>query len=65
MTEFAETEEILLCIGNEGHGFSSGLRHKADGSCAVPMEPRVESLNAAVAGSILMAERYQTGRRGL
>lgn len=62
MASFSETDEIILCIGNEGHGFSPELRKRADGSCAVPMEPHVESLNAAVAGSILMAERYQTGK---
>ncbi|HPE29358.1 MAG TPA: RNA methyltransferase [Candidatus Mcinerneyibacteriales bacterium] len=62
MAHFTDTREIILCIGNEGHGFSSDLRQRAEGSCAVLMESHVESLNAAVAGSILMAERYQAGR---
>ncbi len=64
MSDFSGAGEIVLCIGNEGHGLSSQLRKKSDGSCAVPMEPGIESLNAAVAGSILMAERYK-GRKGI
>lgn len=63
LSEFDGAEEILLCIGNEGHGFSPHIRKRADGSCAVPMKPEVESLNAAVAGSILMAQRF-TARKG-
>lgn len=41
-------------IGNEGNGLSRELSAKADCLVRIPMEGRVESLNAAVAAAILM-----------
>jgi TrmH family RNA methyltransferase len=47
-------ERVALVLGNEGAGVSAGVRAAADRFVAVPMTGDVESLNAAVAGAILM-----------
>lgn len=46
----------VLVIGNEGRGVSAPLLALADGRITLPMLGRTESLNAAVAGSILLYE---------
>lgn len=43
-------------IGNEGNGLSDELTDEADCLIRIPMEGRVESLNASVAASLLMYE---------
>lgn len=43
-------------IGNEGNGLSGELSRKADIRIRIPMHGKLESLNAAVAASILMYE---------
>ncbi|MCI1304712.1 MAG: RNA methyltransferase [Lachnospiraceae bacterium] len=43
-------------IGSEGNGLSAGLTEEADCLIRIPMEGRVESLNASVAASLLMYE---------
>lgn len=43
-------------IGNEGNGLSSHLSSQADIKIRIPMEGQVESLNAAIAASVLMYE---------
>ncbi len=48
--------DIALVIGNEGNGVSRELEGMADRKIIIPMEGRLESLNAAVAGGILMYE---------
>ena len=50
-------------IGNEGNGLSQGLSAAADIKVRIPMEGRLESLNAGVAAAILMYEAYRQ-RRG-
>jgi TrmH family RNA methyltransferase len=45
---------VALAIGNEGTGIRASLRGAASEVVRVPMRGDVESLNAAVAGSILM-----------
>jgi TrmH family RNA methyltransferase len=45
---------IALVIGNEAGGVREALRAAADAIVGVPVRGRVESLNAAVAGSILL-----------
>lgn len=47
-------EKIILCIGNEANGISDFIRENADGFVAIPMKGKIESLNAAIAASILM-----------
>jgi len=46
-----------LVIGNEGAGVSLALRAACAGVVAIPLAPACESLNAAVAGSVLLFER--------
>ena len=55
------TETDLACacalmIGNEGAGLSAEFLSLADARIAIPTPGRVESLNAAVAGSLLLYE---------
>ncbi len=46
-------------IGNEGNGLSEEISSKADKLIKIPMNGRVESLNAAVSTSILCYEVYR------
>jgi TrmH family RNA methyltransferase len=50
------TLPCALMIGNEGAGLSTELLSLADARIAIPTPGRVESLNAAVAGSLLLYE---------
>lgn len=43
-----------LVIGNEGHGLSRAVMDASTGCIRIPMQPGTESLNAAVAGGILL-----------
>lgn len=62
LTEDAkDLREVLLkdaavCIGNEGHGLSRSLLESCEERLIIPMMPGAESLNAAVAASIIMWE---------
>ena len=49
-------------IGNEGQGLSEAAASLADVRIRIPMEGQVESLNAAVAASILLYEAYRQRR---
>ncbi|MEO5511273.1 MAG: RNA methyltransferase [Longimicrobiales bacterium] len=47
-------EHVAIVMGNEGAGLSSGARSILHQTVALPMRGRAESLNAGVAGGILM-----------
>jgi TrmH family RNA methyltransferase len=47
-------DRVALVLGNEGAGVSAPIRAAADRVVAIPMRGEVESLNAAIAGAILM-----------
>jgi len=47
---------VALLIGNEGNGVSDHLAAKASGRLTIPYPGPVESLNAAVAASVLLYE---------
>ena len=47
-------EAFALVVGNEGAGARRDLRDRAEAVLSVPMRGQAESLNVAVAGSILM-----------
>ena len=49
-------KDIAPLIGNEAAGLSKEVSEKADQWIKIPMEGKVESLNAAVAAAILMYE---------
>lgn len=53
------TGQVALLIGNEGSGLSKGLLELAQRRVYIPMHGCTESLNAAVAGSILLFERQR------
>jgi TrmH family RNA methyltransferase len=45
---------IAFLIGNEGAGLSDEITKKADELVRIPMQGKLESLNAAVAAALLM-----------
>ena len=47
---------LALVVGSEGHGISGAIRRRIDLAVRIPMRGRVGSLNAAVAGSVLLFE---------
>ena len=51
-----------ILIGNEGNGLRDEVAEKADVWVQIPMQGKVESLNAAIAASILMFEVYRQRR---
>jgi TrmH family RNA methyltransferase len=59
------TQPVALLIGNEGSGLSAEMLDRATARIAIPMPGPVESLNAAVAASILLYEaaRQRSGKR--
>lgn len=48
------TGPLVLVVGNEGEGMRKLIRQKCDMQVSLPMLGQVESLNAAVAGSIAL-----------
>ena len=54
--EFPLVSGDCVVIGNEGHGLSESVMDACDGCVIIPMTARAESLNAAVAASLLMWE---------
>ena len=46
----------IIVIGNEGHGIPREISSLADRSIFIPIAPNTESLNAAVAASVLLWE---------
>lgn len=55
-------EPTAFLIGNEGNGLSPEIADMAEKYLKIPMEGRVESLNAAVAASLLMYEAHRQRR---
>lgn len=49
-------QPVALVIGSEADGASDSARKLANGKISIPMAGEVESLNAGVAGSVLMFE---------
>jgi TrmH family RNA methyltransferase len=54
--ECSLTGPIALVIGGEGNGLSSDQISEADEVITIPMQPPVESLNAAVTAALLVYE---------
>lgn len=50
------TRPCALLVGGEAHGPRDGIRGLAGGSVHIPMTPGVESLNAAIAGAVILFE---------
>lgn len=54
---------VGLIIGNEGRGMGEGLKKEVDQMLTIPMTGHVQSLNASVAGGLLMYQAF-TSRNG-
>jgi 23S rRNA (guanosine2251-2'-O)-methyltransferase len=54
---------LVLVVGSEGRGLAPAIRRRCDLLIRIPMRGRIESLNAAVAGSVLVFEA--AAQRGL
>ena len=53
-------KKTILALGNEGNGISDTLREMADEIYTIPYEnKKIESLNVAIAGSIIMSHLYK------
>ncbi|MGD0034613.1 RNA methyltransferase [Paenibacillus illinoisensis] len=50
------TQSVWLVIGNEGKGISESTARLVDDAITIPMQGQAESLNAAMAATILMFE---------
>jgi TrmH family RNA methyltransferase len=61
-TESQLSGPVALMIGNEGRGLSAALLARADGRITIPCPGPVESLNAAIAGSVLLYEASRQRR---
>jgi TrmH family RNA methyltransferase len=57
--EYEYRRHTAFLIGNEGNGLREETAGCADYRLKIPMEGSVESLNAAVAASVLMYEAYR------
>ena len=51
--------DCAVIIGTEGSGVSEFLKKAATGILSIPMEPGAESLNAAMAATVIMWEMYR------
>lgn len=51
-----EFENFAICIGSEGNGLSDEILNLCDDKIIIPMMQECESLNAAIAASIIMWE---------
>jgi len=58
------SRKSVLVIGNEARGISEWVRELCDASFSIPMNPRVDSLNAAVACAIITVEASRQRSRG-
>jgi len=58
-TEADYREKTAFLIGNEGNGLTDRLAKMTDTYLRIPMEGKVESLNAAVAAAILLYEAHR------
>ena len=62
-TEGCFLNSCAILIGNEANGLSEEASSLADSLIRIPMEGRVESLNAAVAAAILMYEALRQRKK--
>ena len=60
--KYAYYHGTAFLVGNEGNGLKEETADCADERLRIPMEGQVESLNAAVASSILLYEAYRQRR---
>ena len=66
MCDYDEENYCRPCaflIGNEGNGLTKEIADLADTYIKIPMKGQVESLNAAIAASVLMFEAARQRRK--
>ena len=56
----ARLASMAVVIGSEGRGVRQEILNSADSELIIPMNPRCESLNAAIAAAIVMWQMKQT-----
>ena len=59
------TSPLLLIIGSEGQGVGRLVKEQCDFVVRIPMVGKINSLNASVAGSILMYEAMKQRRKAM
>jgi TrmH family RNA methyltransferase len=55
---------VALVLGNEAHGLPAGVAAQVDETVTIPMAGRAESLNVAMAGTVLCFEALRQRRSG-
>lgn len=58
-TKWNTSGKLALIIGNEGKGISTNIKKQVDEMITIQMKGHVQSLNASVAGAILMYEVFR------
>jgi 23S rRNA (guanosine2251-2'-O)-methyltransferase len=61
--ELDATVDLVIVVGSEGKGLSRLVRENCDSVVSIPMAGPTESLNAAVAAGVVMAEVARQRRR--
>lgn len=56
------TGPVAVLVGSEAHGLPAEVVAAADGAVTIPLAPSVESLNAAVAGAVVLFEAARQRR---
>lgn len=59
LRDLDRTQPCILAVGSEGRGLSDTLLSLCDKTVKIPMEPGCESLNAAMAATVALWERYR------
>lgn len=54
LSEFTTSKKWALVLGNEAHGLSPGVQPLLDECITIPKSGRIESLNVAVAGGVIL-----------
>jgi 23S rRNA (guanosine2251-2'-O)-methyltransferase len=63
LDELDGTDDLVIVVGSEGKGLSRLVRETADAVVSIPMAGPTESLNAAVAAGVVLADVARQRRR--
>lgn len=63
LDEFDASGPVVVVVGSEGKGLSRLVRQNCDAVVSIPMAGTTESLNAAVAAGVVLAEAARQRRR--
>lgn len=61
--DFSFREPTAFLVGNEGNGLTGETAAQAEQYLKIPMEGKIESLNAAIAASLLLYEAHRQRRK--